>query len=106
MLAIALLGRGKASLRFGMSLGLSTLWRHGWWLYIQPECAPVLFLLSGTTADVALGFLLTSLLQVRDKERIFARKGLRLLLAIPTRSSVVGQVGTMLCPPEDAWSNR
>ncbi|CAM9439572.1 unnamed protein product [Ectocarpus fasciculatus] len=64
VVGIALLGGGKASLTLGMSLGLSTLWRHGWWLYLQPECAPVLFLLSGTTADVALGFLLTSLLQI------------------------------------------
>ncbi|CAM9244777.1 unnamed protein product [Ectocarpus sp. 12 AP-2014] len=63
-LGTALLGGGKASLTFGMSLALSTLWRHGWWLYVQPECAPVLFLLSGTTADVALGFLLTSLIQI------------------------------------------
>ncbi|CAM9277466.1 unnamed protein product [Pylaiella littoralis] len=64
VLGIALLGGGKASIAFGVSLALSTLWRSGWWLYLQPECAPVLFMLSGTTADVALGFLLASLLQI------------------------------------------
>ena len=65
VLGIALLGGGRASAALGVSLGLSTFWRSGWWLYLQPECGPVLFMLSGM-ADVAIGFLLSSLLQVRS----------------------------------------
>lgn len=65
MVGVALLGGGLASAALGAALALSTLWRHGWWLYLQPELAPVLFLLSRVTADVSLGFLLSSLLQVK-----------------------------------------
>eukprot|EP00752_Nemacystus_decipiens_P004497 g4106.t1 len=63
VLGIALLGGRRASAALGVSLGLSTFWKNGWWLYLQPECGPVLFILSGM-ADVALGFLLSSLLQL------------------------------------------
>lgn len=64
MLGVALLGGGLPSAIFAAELTFSTFWRHGWWLYLQPECAVVLFML-GTTADVALGFLLSSLVQAR-----------------------------------------
>lgn len=59
-----MLGGGWASLAFGAALTLSTLWRYGWWLYLNPECVPLLLGLSRSTADVALGFVLASLLQV------------------------------------------
>lgn len=65
---IAILGGGGPSMGLAVTLALSTLWRHGWWLYLQPECGPVAFILSGTTADVALGFLLSSLIQVKFVE--------------------------------------
>lgn len=65
MLGVALLGGGVSSLALGTALVLSTLWRHGWWLYLRPEFVPVVFLLCGTTLDVALGFLLSSVVQVR-----------------------------------------
>ncbi|CAM9399064.1 unnamed protein product [Scytosiphon promiscuus] len=64
VLGIAILGEQWASLAFAAALALSTLWRHGWWLYMHPECAPVLFILAGSTADIALGFVLSSLLQI------------------------------------------
>lgn len=63
MLGVALLGGGMPSAVFALELVVSTFWRHGWWLYLQPEIAGVLLMLSGATADVALGFLLSSLVQ-------------------------------------------
>eukprot|EP00903_Cladosiphon_okamuranus_P009828 g9341.t1 len=70
-LGVALQGGGRASVALSVSLILSTFWRNGWWLYLQPQCGPVWFMLSGMVlpsgmADVSLGFLLSSLLQVHE----------------------------------------
>lgn len=64
-LAVALLGGGRLSVALGCALAISTLWMHGWWLFLQPEIAPLMFFVCGVTMDVALGFLLASLVQVQ-----------------------------------------
>ncbi|CAM9528147.1 unnamed protein product [Ascophyllum nodosum] len=63
VLGFGVLGGGWPSVGLGIALGLATLWQHGWWLYLHPECAPLLALV-GTTVDVSLGILLASVFQV------------------------------------------
>lgn len=66
VLGIAVLGRSWPGASLGIALGLATLWKKGWWLYFHPECAALLFISAGTTADVFCGFLLASLVQVQN----------------------------------------
>lgn len=66
VLGIAVLGRSWPGASLGIALALATLWKKGWWLYFHPECAALLFISAGTTADVYFGFLLASLVQVQN----------------------------------------
>lgn len=69
MVGVALLGGGISSLALGVALLMSTIWKNGWWLYLQPEVAPLVFLAMGSTMDVALGFLVSSLIKVKTHMR-------------------------------------
>lgn len=75
VLGIAVLGRSWPGASLGIALGLATLWKKGWWLYFHPECAALLFISTGTTADVFFGFLLASLVQVQNVSPQWVRFG-------------------------------